>query len=288
DGGDTTLVDATLGGGGHSEAVLEKFPNLKIIGFDQDAYAGEFAASRLSKFRDRIKVAPFNFGELEERVGGTRESGGVCCVLFDLGVSNMQLSTPERGFSYLYDGPLDMRMNALADIPTAAGVIEKSDVRELTRIFRDYGEERYASRIANALIRSRNGKTLPATTGELTSLIRSSLPAPVQRKMGRHPARKIFQALRIAVNSELEALPKGLDGAYKITRSGGAIAVISYHSLEDRIVKRTFQSWARDGMGEIATRHPKVPTEEELSANRKSRSAKLRVFRVGKSRENIE
>jgi 16S rRNA (cytosine1402-N4)-methyltransferase len=287
-GDDSTLVDATLGGGGHSEAILETFPNIKIIGFDRDTDAGELAASRLLKFRDRIKAVPSNFSELEERVGEICENSEVFFVLFDLGVSNMQLSAPERGFSYRYDGPLDMRMSVRADMPTAADVIEKSDARELTRIFRDYGEERYASHIANAIVRSRDGETSPVTTGELVSLIRRSLPASVQRKMGRHPARKIFQALRIAVNSELEALPKGLEGAYKITRDKGMIAVISYHSLEDRIVKRTFQSWADNGMGDIVTRHPKVPQKEELRMNRKSRSAKLRAFKVGKSGENIE
>ncbi|MDR1510991.1 MAG: 16S rRNA (cytosine(1402)-N(4))-methyltransferase RsmH [Synergistaceae bacterium] len=288
DGDDSTLVDATLGGGGHSGAILEKFPNLKIIGFDQDAYAGELAASRLSKFLDRIKIVPSNFYEIEEYVGEFCENGEVSCVFFDLGVSNMQISTPERGFSYQSDGPLDMRMNALADIPSAADIIERSDVHELTRIFREYGEERYASHIANAITRSRDGKTLPATTGELVSLIRRALPAPVQRKMGRHPARKIFQALRIAVNSELEALPKGLDGAYKVTRDGGVIAVISYHSLEDRIVKRTFQSWGKSGKGDIITRRPKIPSEKERRENRKSRSAKLRAFKIDKSRKNIE
>jgi 16S rRNA (cytosine1402-N4)-methyltransferase len=286
-GDDLTLADATLGGGGHSEAILEKFPNLKIIGFDQDEYAGELAASRLSKFRERIKIVQSDFGEIEKRIGEFCENGEVICVLFDLGISNMQISTPERGFSYQHDGPLDMRMNASADIPTAAEIIEKSDVHELTGIFRDYGEERFASRIANAIVRSRNEKTLPATTGELVSLVRRSLPAPARRKTGRHPARKIFQALRIAVNSELEALQKGLEGAYKVTRDGGVIAVISYHSLEDRIVKRTFQNWAGNGMGDVLTRHPKVPSKEELSHNRKSRSAKLRAFQVGKPGENI-
>jgi 16S rRNA (cytosine1402-N4)-methyltransferase len=283
-----TLVDATLGGGGHSEAILEKFPNMRIIGFDQDARARELAAARLSRFGDRMRTAPFNFGEIEEQVGEMREKSEVFCVLFDLGVSNMQLTMPERGFSYQYDGPLDMRMNAAADAPSAAEIIERADIRELTRIFRDYGEERFASRIANAIVRSRDEKTPPATTGELVSLIRRSIPAPVQRKTGRHPARKIFQALRIAVNSELEALPKGLEGAYKVTRDGGAIAVISYHSLEDRIVKRTFQSWDRSGKGDIITRRPKVPSEKERRENRKSRSAKLRAFKICKSRKNIE
>jgi 16S rRNA (cytosine1402-N4)-methyltransferase len=285
---DSTLVDATLGGGGHSEAILEKFPNLRVVGFDQDVNARELAVSRLSKFRNRVEIVPLNFDEIDEWGRESCETGKVFCVLFDLGVSNMQISTPERGFSYKLDGPLDMRMNVLADIPTAADIIDKYDVRELTSIFRDYGEERYAFRIANAIVRSRNGETLPRTTGELASLISGSLPASVRRKTNKHPARRIFQALRIAVNSEMETLPKGLDGAYGITRDGGIVVVISYHSLEDRVIKRTFQSWERNGMGDIMTRRPKVPSEKELRENRKSRSAKLRAFRVCKSLQNTE
>jgi 16S rRNA (cytosine1402-N4)-methyltransferase len=274
------LVDATLGGGGHAEAILEEFPNLRIVGFEQDAYARELAASRLSGFRNRVEIVPSNFDKIREYFDESGEKGLVFCVLFDLGVSNMQLTAPERGFSYMLDGPLDMRMNTLADIPTASDIMEKSDIRELTGIFRDYGEERYAFRIAGAIVRSRSRKALPRTTGEFVSLIRGSLPASVQRKMGKHPARKIFQALRIKVNSEMEALPKGLDGAAETVREGGVILVVSYHSLEDRIVKRKFQSWAKDGRGDIITRRPEIPSEREKSVNKKSRSAKLRAFKI--------
>jgi 16S rRNA (cytosine1402-N4)-methyltransferase len=285
DCGDALFVDATLGGGGHSEAVLGKFPNVRVIGVDRDEIARELAGKRLSGYGGRVRVTPGNFSEIEEIVGefeGSDESGSAMGVLFDLGVSNMQLSSPERGFSYQEDGPLDMRMN-LGDEITAADIVRESEIPELARIFREYGEERYAFRIAGAIVRSRNEGILPETTGQLTSLIRSSLPAPVQRKMGGHPARRVFQALRISVNGELEAVTAGLRGAYEITRDGGVIVVISYHSLEDRIVKHTFQGWAKDGLGSMKTRRPEIPSEDEIQANRKSRSAKLRAFIVKKT-----
>jgi 16S rRNA (cytosine1402-N4)-methyltransferase len=278
------FADATLGGGGHSGAILEKFTNLKIVGFDRDAMAREIAASRLAKYSGRMTIIASDFGELEERAADLMKSfdGQFYGVLFDLGVSNMQLTTSERGFSYQEDGPLDMRMDADADIPTAADIIREADIKELTRIFREYGEERHAYRIAGAIVRSRDKGEAPETTGELTALIRRTLPAPVQRKMGGHPARRVFQSLRMAVNSELETLQKGLRGAYEITCDGGVIIVISYHSLEDRIVKQTFRRWAEENMGSMTPRKPRIPSGAETLENRKSRSAKLRSFTVSK------
>jgi 16S rRNA (cytosine1402-N4)-methyltransferase len=173
-----------------------------------------------------------------------------------------------------------MRMDRGEDTPTAADILRESDSRELTRIFRDYGEERHAFRIATAIVRSRDEGYLPETTGELGTFIRRVLPAPVQRKMGGHPARRIFQALRIVVNAELDAIPAGLRGALKITGNGGVIIVISYHSLEDRIVKGIFRDWAGEGKGKPVTRRPLVPSQGEVGENRKSRSAKLRAFTV--------
>jgi 16S rRNA (cytosine1402-N4)-methyltransferase len=286
-GEDSFFIDATLGGGGHSEAILEKFKKLRVVGFDRDAMARELASSRLSGYGGRIAVVAADFGELEERAAELAEQNGgpSLGVLFDLGVSNMQLTAPERGFSYQEDGPLDMRMDASAGIPTAADIIRESDAAGLARIFHDYGEERHAHRIAVSITRSRDAGYAPETTGELVALIRHSLPAPVQRKMGGHPARRVFQALRIAVNAELEAIPRGLRGAYEITRDGGVVIVISYHSLEDRIVKQTFKSWAREKMG-YTEKHPRTVSEDERLENKKSRSAKLRSFVVEKSGKN--
>jgi 16S rRNA (cytosine1402-N4)-methyltransferase len=283
-GGEAFFLDATLGGGGHSEAILERFGNLKVVGLDRDAMARELASERLARFGDRALIVGANFGELEDRAADMLELAGgpFAGVLFDLGVSNMQLTAPERGFSFQEDGPLDMRMNRDEDVPSAADILRDSDAHELARIFRDYGEERHAFRIAAAIERSKRDGKLPATTGELAGLIRRTLPAPVQRKMGGHPARKIFLSLRVAANSELDVIPPGLRGARKITRDGGVIVVISYHSLEDRIVKRTFREWADKGMGSLPVRRPMTPSEEEVGNNRKSRSAKLRSFIVGK------
>ena len=281
-GEDGFFLDATLGGGGHSAAILEKFERMTIIGLDRDETARDIAASKLGGFGERMRIIAANFSEVGERARELTElaDGPFRGVLFDLGVSNMQLTTPERGFSYQEDGPLDMRMDISENLPTAADIISESDVRELSRIFRDYGEERHAFRIASAIVRSRNAGFIPKTTGDLSGFIRRVLPAPVQRKMGGHPARRIFQALRIAVNSELDAISEGLRGALKITRDGGVIIVIAYHSLEDRIVKRMFRDWVGKDLGELVTRRPMKPSDEEIEGNRKSRSAKLRAFTV--------
>jgi 16S rRNA (cytosine1402-N4)-methyltransferase len=232
-------------------------------------------------------VIPGNFRELARLI---EDAGwpGASGVLFDLGVSNMQLVTPERGFSYQDDGPLDMRMDKGGDLPTAASLLSWSDARELTRIFREYGEERYSYQIARSIKRALERGEKLETTGDLTALIRNTLPAPVQRKMGTHPARRVFQALRIAVNSELEALDEGLNGAVSIAGESCAIVVISYHSLEDRIVKRRFLKWAQDGLGRILTRHPLSPDDEEVESNRSSRSAKLRAFIKGTDKKHEE
>ena len=277
---DGFFLDATLGGGGHSAAILEKFGNLKIIGFDRDETARETAGRKLGEFGERARIIAANFAEIEERAAELMDLAGGPFIgaLFDLGVSNMQLTAPERGFSYQEDGPLDMRMDSGEDSLTAADILRESNIRELTRIFRDYGEERHAFRIASAIVRSRDEGNMPETTGELGALIRRVLPAPVQRKMGGHPARRVFQALRIVVNSELHVIPAGLRGALEIIKNEGVIIVISYHSLEDRIVKGLFRRWAGEGAGALMTRRPLEPSGEEIMENRKSRSAKLRAF----------
>ncbi|MBQ7193797.1 MAG: 16S rRNA (cytosine(1402)-N(4))-methyltransferase RsmH, partial [Synergistaceae bacterium] len=192
-----------------------------------------------------------------------------------LGVSNMQLTLPERGFSFGTDGPLDMRMNPDDDsLPTAAEILRDLSVDELSEVFRVYGEERYAKLIASAIKRRRSPVT---TTTELVDLIRDTLPKPVQRKMGTHPARRIFQALRIYVNNEtgeLESLLKTLP----IVSQNSLVIFVSYHSIEDRLVKHSFRQWQADGKGKILTRHPLVPSENEIERNYKARSAKLRAF----------
>lgn len=273
------FVDATLGLAGHSSRVLEAFPSAKLYGFDQDAEAREIAAERLAPFAGRWTIVAANFRRMAE-LADEPDFAGADAVLFDLGVSNLQLTEAERGFSFQNDGPLDMRMNADAGAEgrTAADILAEADIAELTAIFRDYGEERYAFQIAKGIVRNReHGGTL-TTTAELVELIRKILPAPVQRKMGGHPARRVFQALRIAVNDEMGALDEALDGALSILNPGGKIIVISYHSLEDRMVKHRFRKWKDGGAGEPNPRKPLLPTEEETELNHKSRSAKMRIF----------
>jgi 16S rRNA (cytosine1402-N4)-methyltransferase len=279
--GKSFFIDATLGGGGHAEAILEEFPGISAACLDRDALARKIAGERLSKYGGRARVIAANFselgglaGELREELGGGEGAYGA---LFDFGVSNMQITTPERGFSFQDDGPLDMRMDAGLGA-TAADLLREAGAGELVRIFRDYGEERHAFQIARAVVRARERGEAPATTGALVALIRDVLPAPVQRKMGGHPARRVFQALRIAVNSELDAIPKGLAGALAAVREGGVVIAISYHSLEDRIVKRAFREWEREGRGRVITRRPTLPSDEESRENRRARSAKLRAF----------
>jgi 16S rRNA (cytosine1402-N4)-methyltransferase len=274
------FVDATLGAGGHALAVLERFPGASLICFDQDARARALAAERLSGHSDRVRVVPENFREIARLAEDTGWKGANG-ILFDLGVSSMQIFAPERGFSFQEDGPLDMRMNQDVDSATAETLLATKDTAELARIFREYGEERHAYRIAKAIVRAREGGEPLATTGELSALIRRALPAPVQRKMGAHPARRVFQALRIAVNSELEALDEALDGALAVAGHMGVIIVISYHSLEDRIVKRRFLKWSEEGLGRAAMKRPLAPAEDETESNRSSRSAKLRAFVKG-------
>ncbi len=274
-----TAVDATLGLGGHSSKLLESFPELFLYAFDRDAQARAEAEIRLKPFAPRFEIIAGNFRDiasLNEHEGFK----GADFILFDLGVSNLQLTEGERGFSFQNDGPLDMRMEygAEAEGESAADLLARADVKELTRIFREYGEERYAFEIAKGIVRSREQGAELSTTGELAALIRKILPAPVQRRMGGHPARRVFQALRIAVNDEMGALEDGLDGAAQVLAPGGRVAVISYHSLEDRIVKQRFRKWKDEGTGEIVTRRPVAPTEEEITENYRSRSAKLRIF----------
>lgn len=275
----TTVIDATLGLGGHTGAILKNCRGASVIGFDQDPDARAIAGENLKAFAGRFEIIADNFRNIDTL--SFRQDFAADTVLFDLGVSNLQLTEAERGFSFQEDGPLDMRMDRGVGIEselTAEDIINSWSIKELTEIFREYGEERFAYQIARGIVRAREHGQFVHTTFELVELIRAILPEPVQRKMGGHPARRVFQALRIAVNHELDALSEALDAAFKVTANGGKIIVISYHSLEDRMVKKRFRSWKEQNLGELNPRKALVPADREIEMNKKSRSAKLRVF----------
>ena len=243
DGSGAVLVDATLGAGGHAERFLTELPGLRLIGLDRDPNALRIAGERLARFADRVLLTRTRFdgisGALDDSGYWASESGHpeVDGVLFDLGVSSMQLDRAERGFSYSADAPLDMRMDPDAEL-TAAEVVNTYDEKSLSRILREFGEERFASRIAKQIVRRRTSRPF-ARTGEIVELLYEAIPAPA-RRTGGHPAKRTFQALRIAVNGELDALRDALPAAMSALAPGGRIAVMSYQSLEDRIVKSTF------------------------------------------------
>ena len=268
----TSILDGTLGLGGYSIAFLERFPECSVLGIDRDEHAITFSRERLNAYEasGRFSTVRANFGELSQFPQAKNHD----VYVFDLGVSNMQLTTPERGFSFQNDGPLDMRMNPSGSNMTAAELLRDSDEKTLTRIFQDYGEERYSRLIAHAIKQHRNPIT---TTGELVSVIRSALPQPVQRKMGTHPARRVFQALRIFVNDEAGELER-LMQTLPLLSAEALILFVSYHSLEDRLIKHTFRQWQADGKGKVLTRHPITPSESEIAINNKARSGKLRAF----------
>ena len=283
------LVDATLGLAGHSLALLEAHPGLRLVGLDRDPEARAEASRRIEAagFADRATLVPAVFDELPDvldRLGLTEVQG----VLFDLGVSSLQLDRPDRGFSYAADAPLDMRMDP--DGPrTAADVVNTYSSGDLTRVLRVYGEERFASRIAAAITRERAREPF-TRTGRLAELVRDSIPAAT-RRTGGHPAKRTFQALRIEVNDELGVLERALPAALEALAVGGRIAVITFHSLEDRIVKQTFAEGAADrtppGMPvplpelapvlRLLTRGGEAPSGAETAANPRAASARIRA-----------
>jgi len=243
DGSGAVLVDATLGAGGHAERFLEELPGLRLIGLDRAPDALWIAGERLAPFADRVLLTRTRFDGIEGALAqsgywasesGQPETDGV---LFDLGVSSMQLDRAERGFSYSADAPLDMRMDPDAEL-TAAEIVNTYDERALTRILREFGEERFAGRIAAQIVRRRARRPFERT-GDLVELLYDAIPAPA-RRTGGHPAKRTFQALRVAVNGELDTLRDALPAALRTLRGGGRIAVMSYQSLEDRIVKNLF------------------------------------------------
>lgn len=278
-------VDGTAGGGGHSSQILNKLTTGKLISIDQDPDA-ILTLSRRFKNNENSIIAKGNFADID-RILSDRGVGRVDGVLLDIGVSSHQLDTPERGFSFHEEAPLDMRMSKSGI--TAEELVNSLPFEELKRIIFTYGEEKFASSIAKGIVESREQKPI-RTTLELAEIIKSNVPQKVRRD--GHPARKTFQALRIAVNDELGVLVKGLDNAFKVLRSGGRIAVITFHSLEDRIVKQKMASWCQGctcpkdfpvcvcgnkPKAKLINKKPICANETELSQNPRSRSAKLRI-----------
>lgn len=284
-----TYIDGTVGGGGHSAALLQRLPQAQLICIDQDDEALAAAKEKLAPFSGRVHFVKENFANILE-VAKALDLPNVDGVLLDIGVSSYQLDCGERGFSYMQDAPLDMRMDRNGSGPTAAHLVNTLTEEELANIIYQYGEERFSRRIARQIVAARQEKPI-ATTGELTALIKKAMPA-VAKHEEQHPAKRTFQALRIAVNQELAVLEKGLSGALEILRPGGHLCVITFHSLEDRIVKETFRAWAKGctcppdlpvcqcgktPSVRLLTRKPIAATEKELQENPRSRSAKLRA-----------
>ncbi len=286
---DGTIVDCTVGGGGHSAALLDARPDLRVLGLDRDADAVHAARSRLARFGDRAKVVHGGFEHLGRLVEQHGEGERAMGILMDLGVSSAQLDRPERGFSYRFDAPLDMRMDAKQTL-TAADVVNGYEESHLASVISQYGEERFARRIAHAIVAARPVNT----TRELAEIARDAIPAATRRR-GPHPARRTFQAIRMEVNRELPNLADGLDESVHVIGPGGRVLVLAYHSLEDRLVKETFGRWAgldaeRDvpakmpvpppranPLVRILTRKPLRPSAEEIAANPRAESARLRA-----------
>ncbi len=281
------VVDATLGLGGHAGALLAEHPGLRLVGIDRDAAALGLAGRRLAPYADRITLVHAVYDELPDvlaRLGIQRANG----VLFDLGVSSLQIDEVGRGFAYAQDAPLDMRMDATA-LLTAADVLNTYDAAGLSRVFRNYGEERFARRIAAAVVRARIREPF-STSARFVELVRDSVPAPA-RRTGGHPAKRVFQALRIEVNGELAVLQRAVPAAVAALPVGGRIAVLAYHSLEDRIVKRVFTAGAasRTPLGlpvelpgsaaelRLLTRGAEQAPQGEVATNPRAASVRLRA-----------
>jgi 16S rRNA (cytosine1402-N4)-methyltransferase len=279
------VVDATVGGAGHAAALLERHPHLRVLGLDQDGDALAAAAERLRPFGDRALLHRTRFDALDDIVDQL-DVTPVSGVLFDLGVSSPQLDRAARGFSYRHDAPLDMRMDQRQP-RSADDVVNHTDERELAGILRAFGDERFAGRIAKAIVRERP----VLTTGQLAEIVRDAIPAPA-RRTGGHPAKRTFQAIRIAVNAELDVLPRAIDAGIAALQPGGRCAVLAYHSGEDRIVKARLRHAATGGwkgpahLPPPSDVHPTVrllkagawtPTEAEAAANPRAASARLRA-----------
>lgn len=288
---DGIYVDGTLGGGGHALEVCRRLGEYgRLIGIDQDADAIAAASERLRDYEDRVTIVRSNYEEIQSVLKdlGIEKADGI---YLDLGVSSYQLDTPERGFTYREDdAPLDMRMDQRST-QTAADIVNTYSEFDLYRIIRDYGEDKFAKNIAKHIVRARETKRIE-TTGELTEIIKEAVPAKV-RAVGGHPSKKTFQAIRIELNQELEVLNNSIDTMIDLLKPGGRLAVITFHSLEDRIVKIRFRNnenpctcppdfpvcvCGKVSKGRVITRKPVVPSEEEIEGNKRSKSSKLRVF----------
>lgn len=286
---DGIYVDGTMGGGGHSLEIAKRLTTGRLICIDQDPNAHEAAGKRLAEYKDRITFVRDNFGNIANILDslGIEKIDGM---LLDIGVSSHQLDEAERGFSYQQDAPLDMRMNP--DRPFSAyDVVNGYDEDELDRVIFTYGEERWARRIAQFIVKEREAKPIE-TTGELVDIIKKAVPKGA-RKDGSHPAKRTFQAIRIEVNGELEVLQRAIDDVAARLAVGGRLCIITFHSLEDRIVKEAFRKQenpcicppqfpvcvcGKKPLGRVITRKPILPSKEELEKNPRSRSAKLRVL----------
>lgn len=287
---DGIYVDGTLGGGGHSFQILKRLgEGGRLIGIDQDEDALKAAGERLAIFEDKVTTVRSNYCHMKQvlhDLGIQKVSG----IVLDLGVSSYQLDEPERGFTYREDVPLDMRMDR-RNPKTAKNIVNEYSEMELFRIIRDYGEDKFAKNIAKHIVAAREKKEIE-TTGELIEIIKAAIPAKV-RANGGHPAKKTFQAIRIELNAELEVLQNSLDEMIDLLEDGGRICIITFHSLEDRIVKTIYKTnenpcicpshfpvcvCGKKSKGKVITRKPIVPSDEELEENSRSKSSKLRVF----------
>ena len=287
---DGIYVDGTLGGGGHAYEVCKRLgEHGRLIGIDQDADAIAAASARLSEFQDKVTVVRSNYENIASVLHdlGIEKVDGI---YLDLGVSSYQLDTASRGFTYREDAPLDKRMDQ-RNPQTAADIVNNYSEMELYRIIRDYGEDRFAKNIAKHIVRQRQEKPYE-TTGELIETIKAAIPAKI-RATGGHPAKRTFQAIRIELNHELDVLNRSIDTMIDLLNPGGRLSIITFHSLEDRIVKKRFRDnenpcicppefpvcmCGRKSKGTVITRKPVVPGEEELEYNKRSKSSKLRVF----------
>lgn len=287
---DGIYVDGTLGGGGHAYEVCKHLSSKgRLVGIDQDSEALEAARERLSEFEDKVTMVRSNYCEIDTILKDL-DIDKVDGIVLDLGVSSYQLDNLERGFSYKADAPLDMRMDTRQMI-TASDVVNDYSENELYRIIRDYGEDRFAKNIAKHIVMARKKKPL-TTTGELSEIVKESIPMKFQAK-GGHPAKKTFQAIRIEVNNELKVLKDSIDTMIEHLNPGGRICIITFHSLEDRIVKTKFKEnenpcicppdfpvcvCGKVSKGKVITRKPIIPSEEEIVNNKRAKSSKLRIF----------